>query len=443
MKRLVCEMCGSTDLIKENGVFVCQTCGCKYSVEEAKKMMIEGVVEVTGTVKVDNSENIEKLIINADRAYDDGRYKEAERIYSNVLEIDTENVWAIHRKGMSISYQGNLADGSIGIAGKTSIRAIDCLYEGEKEYSQEDRIEILMEIISETWDLSEKIVVYALNEMYSALQNYQNTIQELSSKVNSLPVDYLRERQAYAIKEKDRTIAQAREVQELAISMILAVFMNIINKMEHEDEVNAMYIYAMLEVKMLQNADSYAKAVPDMFNRYSEMLEEGKNKIKHAEETRKQKAIEEYWESHAEEKKALDEENIALQDELEKLKSEENYIMIEIAEWEDRKVEIVPAEAERNVVQEEINKLTAERKKLGLFKKKEKEIIDEQINGLKRKYDGLQNSIISQRSERNAEYDKKIIQHTEKTSSIQDRINEITLRQEEIRLELTKDRRED
>ena len=40
MKRLVCEMCGSTDIMKENGVFVCQTCGTKYSVEEAKKMMV-------------------------------------------------------------------------------------------------------------------------------------------------------------------------------------------------------------------------------------------------------------------------------------------------------------------------------------------------------------------------------------------------------------------
>ena len=55
MKQLTCEMCGSTDLIKQDGVFVCQTCGCKYSVEEAKKMMIEGTVEVTGTVSLDDS----------------------------------------------------------------------------------------------------------------------------------------------------------------------------------------------------------------------------------------------------------------------------------------------------------------------------------------------------------------------------------------------------
>ena len=53
MKALQCEMCGSQDLVKDGGVFVCQSCGTKYTVEEAKKMMVEGTVDVKGTVKVD------------------------------------------------------------------------------------------------------------------------------------------------------------------------------------------------------------------------------------------------------------------------------------------------------------------------------------------------------------------------------------------------------
>lgn len=51
-------MCGSTDLMKDGGVFVCQSCGCKYSVEEARRMMVEGTVDVTGTVKVDTSDEL-------------------------------------------------------------------------------------------------------------------------------------------------------------------------------------------------------------------------------------------------------------------------------------------------------------------------------------------------------------------------------------------------
>lgn len=37
MAMIKCEMCGSTDIIKQDGVFVCQSCGIKYSPEEAKK----------------------------------------------------------------------------------------------------------------------------------------------------------------------------------------------------------------------------------------------------------------------------------------------------------------------------------------------------------------------------------------------------------------------
>ena len=58
MKQLTCEMCGSTDLMKQDGVFVCQSCGTKYSVEEAKKMM----VEVGGTVEVKNAAHLENLL---------------------------------------------------------------------------------------------------------------------------------------------------------------------------------------------------------------------------------------------------------------------------------------------------------------------------------------------------------------------------------------------
>ncbi|MBP1532735.1 MAG: hypothetical protein IK999_01210 [Ruminococcus sp.] len=87
MKQLTCEMCGSTDLLKQDGVFVCQICGTKYSVEEAKKMMIEGTVEVTGTVditgstvKVDNAEFVAKYLQNARRAKQKEDWKETEKI---------------------------------------------------------------------------------------------------------------------------------------------------------------------------------------------------------------------------------------------------------------------------------------------------------------------------------------------------------------------------
>lgn len=90
MKQLTCEMCGGTDLIKQDGVFVCQSCGMKYSVEEAKKMMIEGTVDVQGTVKVDNSAFVEKYLTNARRAYAKEDWEEVEKYY-NMVEQNTPN----------------------------------------------------------------------------------------------------------------------------------------------------------------------------------------------------------------------------------------------------------------------------------------------------------------------------------------------------------------
>ena len=91
MKALVCEMCGSTDLIKQNGLFVCQSCGIKYSLEEARKMMIDGTVNVAGTVKVDMSEKLKNLYTLARRARDENNSQNAAKYYDLILLEDPQS----------------------------------------------------------------------------------------------------------------------------------------------------------------------------------------------------------------------------------------------------------------------------------------------------------------------------------------------------------------
>ena len=93
MKQLTCERCGSTDLIKDGGVFVCQSCGTKYSTEEAKKLMIEGTVDVSGsTVKVDTSEELNNLYEIARRAGKNNDCESAAKYYDKILQKDP-NSW--------------------------------------------------------------------------------------------------------------------------------------------------------------------------------------------------------------------------------------------------------------------------------------------------------------------------------------------------------------
>ena len=60
MKALKCEMCGSNDVVKQDGLYVCQNCGTKYTVEEARKMMIEGTVSIDYSSKIGTWTNLAK-----------------------------------------------------------------------------------------------------------------------------------------------------------------------------------------------------------------------------------------------------------------------------------------------------------------------------------------------------------------------------------------------
>lgn len=79
MNKIRCEMCGSTELVKQDGLFVCQYCGCKYSPEEAKKLMV---------VKIDQTENLKNLYLLARRARAENNTELAQKYYEQIIVND-------------------------------------------------------------------------------------------------------------------------------------------------------------------------------------------------------------------------------------------------------------------------------------------------------------------------------------------------------------------
>lgn len=149
MKQLTCEMCGSTDLMKQDGVFVCQTCGCKYSVEEAKKLMVEGTVDVTGsTVKVDVSEKVKNLYVLARRAKDDNNAELAEKYYE-MITFEIPNDWeALFYFNYFKAKHTNLKNMSNSVIQLTkSLDSVFALIDGSDKTS-EQKWEIAKEIMS-------------------------------------------------------------------------------------------------------------------------------------------------------------------------------------------------------------------------------------------------------------------------------------------------------
>lgn len=156
MKKISCEMCGSSDLIKQDGVFVCENCGMKYSLEDAKKMMIEGTVEVKGTVKIDNSAFVKKYLENARRAYDKEDWEEVEKYYNMVEQNSPNNIEAIFFSSF----------------GKAMLALTDSDY-----YKREQKFNVLKnsisvindyyEVTSEDKEASLRRIAAAIKKMYS------------------------------------------------------------------------------------------------------------------------------------------------------------------------------------------------------------------------------------------------------------------------------------
>jgi len=168
MKQLTCEMCGSTELMKQDGVFVCQTCGCKYSVEEAKKMMVEGTVEVAGTVKVDDSAKIANYFTMAENAYDANNKKEAESYCNKIIEIEPNHYKAWMLKGKAAGWQSTLANIRVEEAVNCFTKAIDNAPEDELK-------SIKAEVSEEIADLSQALVKLSCNNFarWPSQENYE------------------------------------------------------------------------------------------------------------------------------------------------------------------------------------------------------------------------------------------------------------------------------
>ena len=119
MQALICEMCNSHDIVKQDGLYVCQSCGTKYSIEEAKRMFQNGM-----TVQIDRGNEIENRVNNAINEYNSGNYDVAFNLFSDVLNIDPNNYRAIIYKGICSGWKSTMTSFTIGITEKEILRAI-------------------------------------------------------------------------------------------------------------------------------------------------------------------------------------------------------------------------------------------------------------------------------------------------------------------------------
>lgn len=173
MKALTCEMCGSTNLIKQDGVFVCQSCGTKYSIEEARKMMVEGTVDVKGTVTVDNSGSIANYLMMANNADSAGNNSEAESYCNKIIEITPNHPGAWFLKGKSAGWQSSLKNNRLD-------ESINCFKNALNFSSEDEKEDIKNKIIDETEHLCSAILRLSCNH-FSEFPTEDNVAMVLSN----------------------------------------------------------------------------------------------------------------------------------------------------------------------------------------------------------------------------------------------------------------------
>ena len=172
MKKLTCELCGSNDFVKEEGLFVCQSCGTKYSPDEARKMMIEGTVEVKGTIQVDRSSVLENYLSLAEDAMYRDDIKKTLDYTQRVLDIDSGYIkaWEIRFK----AYEKTSDYDSLVATGKSMIRFAP----------QNDKKSIEERVYTAYADKAEKITKITIEKL-TLDQESKDRINNVNQRLNN------------------------------------------------------------------------------------------------------------------------------------------------------------------------------------------------------------------------------------------------------------------
>lgn len=182
MKALTCEMCGSTNLLKMDGVFVCQSCGTKYSVEEAKRMMVEGTVDVKCTVKVDTSDELKNLYEIARRAKEQDNCGNATKYYEMIL-LKVPSSWEANFYSTYFKCKGcKLGEilSSASDLGNCTVSVVQLIKENVS--SSDEQTVILDEICKKLIEISQTMIAVS-NNHYQQYSRVKSTANEMAANI--------------------------------------------------------------------------------------------------------------------------------------------------------------------------------------------------------------------------------------------------------------------
>ena len=188
MKQMTCEMCEGTDFIKQDGVFVCQSCGIKYSVEEAKKM----IVEVEGKPPAKDTSKSSNLFKLAQSSFDSKNYAKAEDFCNQVIAIDDKNYDAWKLKAEAVGFQTTVDNTRIEEIVNCLMNAYNSLDDKEKKEKKNETINKIYEYYKS--DVEFNLTTFetrrpTADRLIKVKQSYSNGKKRIKDVLNELDLE--------------------------------------------------------------------------------------------------------------------------------------------------------------------------------------------------------------------------------------------------------------
>ncbi|MBR5826179.1 MAG: hypothetical protein IKY78_03735 [Clostridia bacterium] len=214
MKKIVCELCESMEFVKDGGMFICQSCGTKYTLEEAKRMMkeVDGEVSVSAAQAPSadsNKQQIENFLVLAANAFQSCNNKETESYCNKIIELDVTNYKAWFLKGQAIAWQSTYEKTRVSEGANAMRKAYDYAPEEEKKEFAKKSLDAIKNVCNGLAELAKskyeilpeevdrlKFVEF-LKTCYDATESFEGISKEISEYATAV----LKEHRRFSAKQ--------------------------------------------------------------------------------------------------------------------------------------------------------------------------------------------------------------------------------------------------
>lgn len=411
MKRIVCEMCGATEFAKENGMFVCRGCGLQYSLDEAKKIIVDvDDPNIEDNVSRADDQHLNNLYTRARKSLEINDLEHAAEYFKQILDEkpDDWEAYFYSYLGETTSFTNAQAASVAAKLGSTIPMAYDMAV-GSGEPNEKS-----FRAVTISRETAERLTGIALTAV-SLLREYEGGFAlSAYGQVNASMYRNLR-------PIAQNTIVNCVLAFEPLATKVEEIFRN--QAIDEEAYIECVISLRRAQVNISNYTFSPSAGVTEFLitdtarfsyqqhlsgaEQFSRSVQ-AKKRAQRAEQERKEReakqaAIIAYWEAHPEEKKALDIRKQELEERKKVLLQKKEETQQQIKKLANEGNLPVSDNSEILEIRARIDTLNTELKSLGLFKSAEKKAIQCSIELEYRKIDNLKLELKQER-------DKNIIE---------------------------------